>query len=374
MLARAVVFVLLSSAALQTARAQAWTPEKQALADQRVRAIAGPAAQRIVYGVAVNGEPAHVQGFAGVRGALPPNGATKFRIGSLTKQFTAAAVLALIEDSKSVRRAPPLPGFPVLQTSDVSLDTRIDRFIPGAKAWPNSGPVTVRHLLNMQTGFANYTTLPAGITKSATAQVSADDLATQIGAMISAQSALTPPGTGYGYTNTNYFLLARILDKASPAKDYRTYVRDRVFARAGMSKTVFITDPDAMQNLATPPANKINGAFGKAEWPRGAGDIVSTVDDQLAWHKALMSFKVIGPQSGASMFTGVAPAGNFSPTLPQFYAMGWFSVPLPGNRIYSYHSGSIAGYSAYAGILTDFNTGKWASVVLFANDDGVGLP
>ena len=361
----ALLLLLLS---VDGAEAQQWSDQKTFAVDIKAKEIMqapkGPPSVSI--GVSINGVAQLTKGY-GV--ADPSSGQmasalTQYQIGSLTKQFTAAGILAIIEDNHRRINYRGLVLKPLF-----GLDAKLGAVLPASASWMPKGPVTIRQLLNMQSGFYNFTTLDpkaSGMpdTKSGIPEPSMLDF---INTMMTVRPQQFVPGTAYDYSNTNYFLLAEAAEKT--AGSFHAKLNDRVFKRAGMSATGFLDAAPATGSTARAPYDTSKSDWNKPNWPKGAGDVVSNVGDMLKWHAALMGGKVLSPASLKEMFKPVAIVDAVKGIR---YGMGWFVVSAGGVDWY-YHNGSIAGFSSFDSILLDTKTGTWTSSVILTNQDDVKL-
>ncbi len=206
---------------------------------------------------------------------------TKFRIGSVTKQFTAACILQLAEQGK------------------LGLDDQLSKYIPD---YPKGDSITIHMLLNHTSGIKNYTDIPDFFPKAAL-PLSHDSMI----AMFKNKPLDFSPGTKWNYSNSGYFLLGVIVEKAS-GKNFSNYLLEQVINRAGLKNT-------AMDNLDSVLAFRAKG-YGKnsqgvwqhalyisMEGPYSAGAMVSTVDDLYTWIKALTNNKIIAATSVKKMTT-----------------------------------------------------------------------
>ncbi|WP_430911207.1 serine hydrolase [Methylobacterium sp. sgz302541] len=263
-----------------------------------------------------------------------PNGLdTRFRIASLTKAFTAAAILQLAEAGK------------------LGLDDPVRRFVPDAPAiWER---VTLRHLLQHSSGIINYTALPSYLPKLSRIEQSPSEIV----ALTTAEPLLFEPGTRFEYSNTNYVLLGMTVEAAS-GLPYARYLRERLIGPLGLKDT----DYDDVSAIL--PRRASGYRRGQAQWrnaaptassvPYAAGGLYSTVDDLAAWIRALLSDKLLSPASREAMFTD----GGFG------YGLGWFVGKGNERRLWS-HGGSIPGYLAMADIYPD----ERLSVIVLANTE-----
>ena len=287
--------------------------------DDYVRARMG---ERHVPGLALavvrDGKPVKVRGYglADVELNVPVGTETVFEIGSVTKQFTAAAVMMLVEEGK------------------VGLDDRIAKYLPPVPpAWES---VTVRQLLTHTSGIKNYTGLSGfELEKHLTKE--------QFIKAVSGYPLDFAPGEKWSYSNTGFNLLGMIVEKAS-GQSYWDFMRARVFGPLGMTATT-----DRNPRLVIP-----NRAAGY-EWRRdhlehrdtdftdlfSAGAIVSTITDMVKWDAALNGERLLKRSSLETLWT---PAKlNKGESYP--YGLGWFIESVRGHRVIR-HSGSTSGFSS----------------------------
>ena len=246
--------------------------------------------------------------------------ATKFRIGSVSKQFTAAAILRLAEDEK------------------LALDDPLARFFPD---FPGAEKITVRQLLTHTSGLHSYTEKP-GFLQGVTAPVAPEKLI----ASFRDDPTDFAPGAGWHYCNGGYFLLGEIVAKIS-GKALADYLREEFFEPIGMKDTgTFRNDK--------PPADAALGysfADGKLtraldwdmSWAGGAGALYSTVRDLQLWNEALFNRRVLSEASLKAALTPVAlPPGAQG----MKYGFGWAIGELRGLQIID-HGGGLNGFQSY---------------------------
>jgi len=221
-------------------------------------------------------------GLADLETKTPVTPETKFRIGSVTKQFTAAAILRLADDGK------------------LSLADSLKKFFPG---FPRGGDIKLRHLLTHTSGIHSYTDKPEFMGK-VTAPVKPDDLI----AWFREDPSDFAPGAGFHYNNSAYFLAGEIVAKVS-GKSLAEYLQETFFKPLGMKDTGIFAN-------AAPPRGMANGysiADGNAtpapdwdmSWAGGAGAMYSTVGDLFRWNEALFGGKVLKEASFKIMTTPV---------------------------------------------------------------------
>jgi CubicO group peptidase (beta-lactamase class C family) len=341
------------------ARAADWSPQKAARVDALIRQFLKPrggvpAVPALSIAIGMDGEMVLAKGYGLARPDASASEQTVYHIGSLTKQFTAAAVLRLIE---SGARTP-------LSAQPLHLDTPMREIFEGVDRWaaPDEPPITVRSLLTMTSNLPNFTLRPPA---------GADPWgAVATPQLLAALKALPPHGwpNTFEYSNTGYFLLASALDAVFAGEghhtDFRGYVRAAIVSPLRLSQTGFVDDYAPGSDVAQPHYRR-RPAFAQPHWLDGCGDMASNVIDLFAWNKALMSGAILNDQSVHLMFSDAARVDPLT-----YYGMGWF-VGHDGEWDSFHHSGSVPGYTTYNAILKQTRTGAWLSVTLLTNSDGV---
>lgn len=243
--------------------------------------------------------------------------ATVYRIGSVTKQFTSAAILQHVEDGS------------------LKLTDRLGTLLPEYPAWSD---VTIRQLLNHTSGIHSYTA-----SETWAKSMAAPKKPAEVMAFVSADTFDFKPGTDWRYNNSGYFLLGMVLEKLEK-KPYADIMRDRFFSKFGMRTAAYCpnTPTDARyaagynrdgQNLV--PAQQID-----LSQPFSAGALCMSVPDFLAWQTALTSGRVVTPATYTLMTTSDTIAGGKRTE----YGFGLALGGLPGHRMIQ-HGGDIPGFS-----------------------------
>lgn len=243
-----------------------------------------------------------------------------FRIGSVTKQFAAAAALKLAEDGK------------------LSLSDPLSKFVPG---YPGGDKVTVEMLLNHTSGIRSYTDIESimaggGIMK---------DLATaQLIDTFKDEKPDFAPGEGWYYNNSGYVLLGAVIEAAS-GKPWHEYFDAAFFKPLGMVHTRYGNEADAVIPGHVDGYTDKGGTWARAmhlsmTQPHAAGALVSTVDDLLRWNRALHEGKVLEDANYRAMITPVGKAAEND------YGYGIFTGTLRGEP-QLWHGGGIPGFSSY---------------------------
>ncbi len=250
---------------------------------------------------------------------------TIFRLGSVTKQFTAMCILILQEDEK------------------LAVTDPICRYVEDCSdAWKK---ITIHHLLTHTSGIPSFTSFP-------------DNLAyerqpTTVQATIGRfrDKPLTfEPGTKMGYSNSGYVLLGSIIEKVS-GTSYEDFVTSRIFKPLSMSHSGYDRPARVLLNRAAGYSKGeddeiVNCIPFAMDTPHAAGALCSTVGDLLIWDRSLHSEKLVSPDTLNRMFTPFTEKrgkGSFQNRPQPCY--GWFKSQA-GNRTEYEHSGGISGFKS----------------------------
>ena len=222
-------------------------------------------------------------GFANMEWAIPNTPDTKFRLGSLTKQFTATLILQLVEQGR------------------IDLAAPITRYLPDYPANPGDR-ITIHQLLNHTSGIVGYTEIPTWA-----ATVRNPYTPTAFLAQFSTLDLLFEPGTKFSYNNSGYFLLGVILEKVT-GQPYEKLLRERIFAPAGMNDSGYDSTQPLLPKRAAGYEKGFDGSYVNAAYldmtqPYAAGSLYSTVDDLYRWDQALLTEKILSAKSKELMFT-----------------------------------------------------------------------
>lgn len=321
-------------------------------------------ADRLVPGLQISvrkrGVTAFSRGFgqANIETATPMTPATVCRIGSVSKQFTAAGILLLVQDGK------------------VSLDDPLSRFLPD---FPNAERLTIRRLLSHTAGLGNYTeTSPPELVW----QIARTDrdMAQMLEIMRATGAKLIfEPGADYRYSNTGFVLLGAVIEKAS-GQTYRDFLQARLFTRLGLAHTAVDDAAEVVPNRASgytdepkAPSGFANASFTSMTYPGGAGALRSTCEDLCAWHEALLGGKALQPAMLKAMLTPITLNDGSLPVqtnrkgerTPVRYGFGIGVGPVDGREAVS-HGGSIQGFGSFLETLP----AERVTMALIINSDG----
>jgi CubicO group peptidase (beta-lactamase class C family) len=293
--------------------------------------------------VAEKGKVVYAKGFgmANMEWEIPNQADTKFRIGSVTKQFTAALILQLVEEGK------------------IKLDGKLGDYLPDYRK-DTGGKVTIHQLLNHTSGIPSYTGQPDFFANVSRNRYSVADFVKK-----HASGELEfEPGSKFSYNNSGYFLLGAIVEKVT-GKTYETVLKERIFEPLGMKNTGYDNHAPLLQKRASgyqkTPEGYINAAYLDMSLPYAAGSLYSTVEDLYKWDQALYENKILSADSKTKMFTpGLSNYG---------YGFGISDRPIgktdQKTRVIE-HSGGINGFNSLLTRLVD----KQQTIILL---DNVGL-
>lgn len=269
-------------------------------------------------------------GLANMELNAPVTNDTVFEIGSITKQFTAVAIMMLAEEGK------------------VRLDDKISQYLPGVpETW---GGVTVRHLLTHSSGIPNYLAVPGLFEATARSGQSHDDIAQLFFTRL--RQLEFQPGETWAYSNTGYLLLGNIIENAS-GKPYWEFLDERIFKPLGM-RTSRSSEPAAIVNGRAAgyawTGQSFNNRPALTENAYGAGSIVATIGDMAKWDAALYGEKLLKSSSLKQMWTPAKAAGGA--VAPFNYGFGWFLDTYHGRHVVA-HTGGTPGFSSAIYRFTD---------------------
>ena len=260
-------------------------------------------------------------GMASMELGVPLQPDSVFRIGSLTKQFTAAAVMLLVEDGK------------------IALTDPIEKYLPG---YPTQGHViTIEHLLTHTSGIQSYTSIPGWFPN----RIRTDMSVTELIDGFKKEPMLFAPGTRYSYNNSAYVLLGAIVENAS-GSTYEQFLTTRIFTPLGMTRTFYGSNEPIIRGRAQGYALDgdvvKNSQFLSMTQPYAAGSLLSTIDDLAKWDAALAAGKVLRLETLQKMATPYTLKDGTSTG----YGYGLQVSTLRGRQAVE-HGGGINGFSTY---------------------------
>jgi CubicO group peptidase (beta-lactamase class C family) len=302
--------------------------------------ISGPGVAVIV---TKNGETLYKQarGLANIELQVPIKTDTVFRLGSITKQFTGAAIMMLVEQGK------------------LSLSDDLHQYIPD---FPTEGnKVTIKHLLTHTSGIANYTQDAKIMEMESKTPTTLDRMITRF-----AEHPMTlKTGEANRYSNTGYVLLGKIIEVAS-GKTYAEFIEQDIFAKLGMKDSRFgglQMIPNRASGYSAGESGYVNSGYIDMMWPHAAGSLLSTVDDLNMWFKALRSGKLV---SKANYKLMTSPAKLNDDSMSDYgFGLGLFKL----NKYDAIgHGGGIHGFvtnafyipseDLYVAVLNNYDSGN----------------
>jgi len=267
-------------------------------------------------------------GMANLEDEVSNTARTKFLLGSLTKQFTAVAVLMLQERGA------------------LSLQDPVCNYLPQCPAgW---GPITIHHLLTHTSGIQNSDyTEPIKLPMSAANTVE----------RLKDKPLEFAAGRLFRYSNSNYILLGYIIEKVS-GRPYDAFLQENIFSPLQMTDTGYDYPRRVLKHRAAGYSSRgdttVNAQYIDMSIPYSAGGLYSTVEDLYRWDQVLYTEKLLSKKSLAMMFTPLK--GN--------YGYGWYIAEQGGHRFIS-HSGWIDGFAASFGRYPDDRV----TVIILSNID-----
>ena len=295
-------------------------------------------------GVAVRGKPVLMKayGMADLEHDVPNTPDTIFESGSVAKQFTAMAILLLVEDGR------------------LSLDDQVRKHIPEL---PDYGvPLTIRHMLTHTSGLRDWGSI-AGI--AGAPRTTREYTHAHVLEIVSRQKALNfPPGSHWSYSNTGFNLAAIIVDRVS-GMSFAEFSKRRIFQPLGMTSTSWRDDHQRIVKGRAIAYSTTSAGY-QVEMPfenvHGNGGLLTTVGDLLKWNE-----NYVQPRIGtAALVAEQQKVGKFNDGKDLDYALGLYVRPLEGAKNI-YHSGSTAGYRAHLNRFPDTHT---SVAVLCNGSDG----
>ena len=271
---------------------------------------------------------------------LPTN--ASFEIGSVTKQFTAAATLQLVQQGK------------------LSLDDEVTKYL----TFDTKGKtVTIRHLLSHTSGIKGYTELPF-FEDFMVRKFKRDTLLR----MVEKEPFDFDPGNVLIYNNTAFFMLGLIIEKVS-GKPYEEYLTDNLLAKAGMTNTYYCSENKVTKNRAHGYEYRedvlVRAPYLDHTWPYSAGSLCSTVEDLIKWNNALHKGKLLDNITYNEL---IKPTELNDGSVTK-YAKGITVTERQGKRVLE-HGGAIPGFLSENSYYPDDDV----SIVVLANTIGPASP
>jgi CubicO group peptidase (beta-lactamase class C family) len=253
-------------------------------------------------------------GSANLEWQIPNSPSTKFRLGSITKQFTAASILLLEERGK------------------LKVDDPVKKHMADAPAsWDK---ITIYHLLTHSSGIPNFTSFPDYASKKVLPSPVAKTVERFRDKPLDFE-----PGEKFQYSNSGYILLGYLIEKLS-GQSYEKFVQENIFTLLGMKDSGYDSNSTVIarraEGYSSSPSGPVNAAFIDMSIPHGAGALYSTVEDLLKWEQGLFGGKLLSPASLQKMTSPFK--GD--------YALGLIVTTAAGRKKLE-HGGGIDGFNTH---------------------------
>src|SRR5690242_12562249 len=251
-------------------------------------------------------------GFANLEWQVPNSPDSKFRLGSVTKQFTAACILILEERGK------------------LKIDDAIKKYMPDAPAaWDK---ITFFHLLTHTSGIPSFTGFPDYASTEAIATTPE-----KLVARFRDKPLEFQPGEKWNYSNSGYVLLGYLIERIS-GQSYEKFVQENIFTPLGMKDSGYDSNSAVIAHRASgytlTPNGTVNAGFVHMSIPFSAGALYSTTEDLLRWEQGLFGGKVLSAASLQKMTT----------PFKSDYAFGLQVRTVSGHKVID-HGGGIEGFN-----------------------------
>jgi CubicO group peptidase (beta-lactamase class C family) len=261
------------------------------------------------------------QGMANLELGVPIEPDMVFRLGSITKQFTAVSILMLAEQGK------------------LAIDDPITRFLPDYPTHDHL--ITIKHLLSHTSGIKSYTSMPEWPPlwrKDFTVKELID--------FFKFQPMESAPGKCWSYNNSGYILLGAIIEKVS-GQTYEEFLQRNIFEPLGMKQSYYDNPtqmiPRRVSGYDNTPDGFTNAPYLSMTQPYAAGALASTVDDLARWDAALYTGQLLKPETLAQAHTSYRLTDG---TLTE-YGYGWAISEYADHQLIE-HGGGINGFLTYA--------------------------
>jgi CubicO group peptidase (beta-lactamase class C family) len=296
--------------------------------------------------VATDGEVVFSRGYglANMEWGIPNRPDTKFRLGSITKQFTSMIIMQLVEEGK------------------LSLDATVSELLPYYRSDIGS-KITVHHLLTHTSGLPNYTTMPDFFPDASQKPYEVEEFVTSF----CSRDLEFKPGSKFRYSNSGYFVLGAIIEQVT-GESYEQELESRILEPLGLHDTGYDHGAEIIERRAA-GYQRTGNDYRNARYldmttPYAAGALYSTAEDLLRWDQALYGDDLLSEEGKAKMF---------EPFLGD-YAYGWTVKEMPigvdeAGRTVIGHGGGINGFNTLISrVIEDRHL-----VVLLNNTGGANL-
>ncbi len=282
----------------------------------------------------------HCYGLSNLEENIPIKPITNFRLASLTKEFTATAIMILIKEGK------------------LNFDEKLTDIFHNFPSYGNS--ITIKNLLNHTSGLIDYENL---IPDTATIQVNDKDV---LEMMMKQDSTYFEPGTKYQYSNTAYALLSQIVEKIS-GKSFANFLKENIFVPLQMNSTLaYEKGISEVSNRAFGYSKKDSGFIrtdqSLTSAVLGDGGIYTSIEDMYKWDQSLYTEKILSQKFIQASFT----RGALNNGEKIDYGFGWHLKTYKKHEVV-YHTGSTIGFR---NIIYRIPNLKFTIILLTNRDEG----
>lgn len=250
-----------------------------------------------------------------------------FEIGSITKQFTAVAILILVEQGK------------------LKLDDKVSTYIPN---YPNGDLITIHHLLTHTSGIKDFTKVK-GLNKIAKEDLTAKELID----FFKEEPMNFAPGEKFEYSNAGYVLLGYIIEWVT-GKRYGEFIEENIFKPLHMTNSYYGSHQKVIPNRASGYSKKDNqyknNRYISFSIPFSSGSLLSTADDMLTWQESIKNYRLINEKSTKKVFTNY----HLNNGKKIDYGYGWHIKTRNGIQVYE-HGGSIFGFKSMGVYIPEYD-------------------
>ena len=258
-------------------------------------------------------------GYSDMENKIPVKTDTKFRLASVTKQFTATLIMQLVENGK------------------INLDGKLIEYLPYYRKDVGER-ITIRQILSHTAGLSNYTNSKSFMEEQINTKVNPKDFVLKY----CSDDLIFEPGTNWEYSNSGYFILGLVIEEIT-GKPYEDVLRENILEPLQMTNSGIENSGKTYDNYAKGYQNffgdiKLSKPI-EMSIPYAAGSMYSTIEDMFKWDQALYTEKILKKESIEMMFTPVMNA----------YGFGWQSgeQPIGDNKKRAVlHSGGIFGFTS----------------------------
>jgi CubicO group peptidase (beta-lactamase class C family) len=338
--------LVIATACLLAAQASVLAQDKAAKIDELMKVYNSYGQFNGAVLVAENGKVIFKKGYgmANMEWNIPVEPDTKFRLGSITKQFTSMLILQLVQEGK------------------IKLEGKLTDYLPDYRK-DTGDRITIHQLLNHTSGIPSYTGLPNFFQELSRNPYGVSDFVKKF----ASGDLEFEPGTKMSYNNSGYFLLGAIVERVT-GKPYEQVLKERILDPLGMRNTGYDHSETILARRAAGyekrPGGYINAPYLDMSLPYAAGSLYSTVEDLYLWDQALYTDKLLSAQLKESMY---------KPGMSN-YAYGWVvrKAPLGAKDepvMIIEHGGGINGFNT---VITRMPESK-NLIVLLNNTGGTKL-